>query len=66
MYGQMKKYRESLTNTPEPIMPSQLPQVVLDLKGMMEYAKSIGKKVVELSDEEKNRFVKESPETMVV
>lgn len=58
MYGQMKKYKESLINTPEPIMPSQLPQIALDLRGMMEYAKSLGKKVVELTESEKQMFVK--------
>ena len=58
MYGQMKKYKESLKNTPEPIMPSQLPQIAFDLRGMMEYAKSLGKKVVELSESEKQMFVK--------
>lgn len=57
MYGQMKKYRESLMKTPEPIMPSQLPQIAFDLRGMMEYAKRIGKKVVELTDTEKQMFI---------
>lgn len=57
MNGQMKRYRQSLANTPEPIMLSQCPQVKLDLRGMMKYAKSIGKKVVELTDEEKKRFI---------
>ena len=58
MYGQMKKYRESLNNTPEPIMPSQLPQISLDLRGMMEYAKGLGKKVIELTEAEKQMFVR--------
>lgn len=40
----MKRYKESLKNTPDPIMPSQLPQMNLDLRGLMNYAKSIGKK----------------------
>ena len=53
MYGQMKRYKESLKNTPDPIMPSQLPQMNLDLRGLMNYAKSIGKKVVDLTDAEK-------------
>lgn len=58
MYGQMKKYKESLLNTSEPIMPSQLLQIKLDLKGLMTYAKKTGKKVIELSDAEKNMFIK--------
>jgi len=37
---------------------SQLPQIALDLRGMMEYAKSLGKKVVELTESEKEMFVK--------
>ena len=58
MYGQMKRYKESLKNTPDPIMPSQLPQMNLDLRGLMNYAKSIGKKVVDLTDAEKRMFIK--------
>ena len=58
MYGQMKRYRESLKNTPEPIMPSQIPQMKLDLRGLMTYAKNAGKKVVDLTEAEKSMFVK--------
>ena len=58
MYGQMKNYKASLMNTPEPIMPSQLPQITFDLRGMMEYAKRLGKKVIELTEAEKQMFVK--------
>ena len=57
MNGQMKRYRESLAMMPEPIMPSQYPQIKLDLRGMMEYAKRNGKKVIELTDEERNSFI---------
>ena len=53
---QMKKYRESLANTPEPILLSQLTQR-LDLRGLMDYAKSKGVTVAELSVEEKKRFI---------
>ena len=31
--------KESLENTPEPIMPSKIPQINLDVRGLMEYAK---------------------------
>lgn len=57
MNGQMKKYRESLATMPDPILLSQCPQIKLDLRGLMKYAKSKGKKVVELTDEEKNSFI---------
>ena len=56
MNGQMKKYRESLSVTPEPILLSQCPQIKLDLRGLMKYAKNQGKKVVELTEEEKKAF----------
>ena len=58
MYGQMKRYRDSLKNTPEPIMPSQIPQMNLDLRGLMSYAKQMGKKVVELTEAEKKMFIR--------
>ena len=57
MNGQMKRYKQSLANTPEPILLSQCPQIKMDLRGMMRYAKSIGKKVVELTDDEKRMFI---------
>lgn len=58
MYGQMKKYKDSIKNTPGPIMPSQIPEIHLDLKGLMEYAKKTGRKVTELLEEEKSMFIK--------
>ena len=58
MSGRMKKYRENLNNIPDPIMPSEIPQIKLDLRGLMTYAKSSGKKVSELLDEEKMMFIK--------
>ena len=57
MNGQMKRYRQSLESTPEPILLSQCPQIKMDLRGMMKYAKSIGKKVVELTEDEKKQFI---------
>lgn len=57
MNGQMKKYRESLEKTPEPILLSQI-QTKMDLRGLMHYAKEKGKKVMELSEKEKRAFVK--------
>lgn len=57
MTGQMKKYRESLEKTPEPILLSQIHQK-LDLRGLMAYAKKKGMKVVELTEQEKMSFLK--------
>ena len=55
MTGQMKRYRESLKETPEPILLSQI-QTKMDLRGLMKYAKEKGKKVMELSEEERRSF----------
>ena len=46
MTGQMKKYRDSLEKTPEPVLLSQI-QTKMDLRGLMYYAKEKGKKVME-------------------
>ena len=35
MYGQMKKYKDSIKNTPGPIMPIHIPEMYLDLRGLM-------------------------------
>lgn len=59
MNGWMKNYKISLKNTPGPISMSQYSQVKLDLKGIMTYAKSQGKKVVDLTEEEKSLFIRE-------
>ena len=57
MTGQMKRYRESLKETPEPILLSQI-QTKMDLRGLMKYAKEKGKKVMELSEEERRPFIR--------
>ncbi len=57
MNGQMKKYRDSLKKTPNPILLSQI-QEKMDLRGLMDYAKERGMKVEELSEQEKMSFVK--------
>lgn len=49
MTGQMKKYRDSLEKSPEPVLLSQI-QTKMDLRGLMHYAKEKGKKVMELSE----------------
>ena len=43
----------------EPIMPSQISNIKMDLQGLMKYAESKGKQVIELSDDEKAMFIKE-------
>ena len=57
MTGQMKRYRESLKETPEPILLSQN-QTKMDLRGLMKYAKEKAKKVMELSEEERRSFIR--------
>ena len=57
MTGQMKRYRESLKETPEPILLSQI-QTKMDLRGLMKYAKEKGKKVMELPEEERRSFIR--------
>lgn len=58
MNGQMKRYRDSLATMSEPILLSQCPKISLDLRGLMKYAKEKGKKVVELTEEEKKVFIR--------
>ena len=57
MNGLMSRYRESLANTPKPIMPSQLANTKLDLKGLLAYAKAKNVSPASLTEAEKKRFV---------
>nr|WP_304578896.1 hypothetical protein [uncultured Acetatifactor sp.] len=59
MNGQMKRYKESLANMPEPALLSQCPKIKLDLRGLMEYAKEKGVRVIELAEKEKAAFIRE-------
>lgn len=52
-------YRSSL-NCPKPIMLSQLPDVRIDYRGLINYAREAGKTVADLSDEEKNAYIRGS------
>lgn len=56
MNGQMKRYKESLANTPGPIFLSE-EHTKLDLRGIMAYAEKKGVKVINLSEEEKKMFI---------
>lgn len=58
MNGQMKKYKDSLNAMQGPVLLSQCPNIKLDLRGLMKYAKEKGVKVIDLSEEEKASFVK--------
>ena len=60
MNGQMKKYRESLVKMPEPVLLSQCPKIQLDLRGLMQYAKNKGVKVIELTEKETAVFLNKS------
>lgn len=57
MNGWKKKYKQSLKNTPGPIMLSQI-QGKLDLRGLMEYAENKGVHIAQLTDKEKSLFLK--------
>lgn len=57
MSWSMKRYKESLARTPEPILLSQCPQIKLDLRGLMQYAQKKGVKVIDLTEDEKATFI---------
>lgn len=50
-------YKKKIKNMESPISAKDLPRVKLDARGAIRYAKSIGKKVYELSDSEKQKFI---------
>lgn len=60
MNGQMlnsKRYAESLARMSQPIMPSQLPKIKMDLAGLSRYAREKGVSLCELTEQEKSMFV---------
>lgn len=57
MIGLMKNYKESLKDTPQPILLSQMKNSI-DLKALFSYAKANNMKVSELSEADKKKFVK--------
>ena len=52
------KYMSELINTPAPILADQLPDTSIDFADLIAYAHSKGVKAGDLTDEEKNRFIK--------
>ena len=59
MNGQMmnyNKYLESLKNTPEPILLSQMP-VKINIRKVADYAKEKGVRISSLSKEELKQFL---------
>ena len=59
MNGQMKNYKSSLASTQYKDY-SQLLGINIDYKGLIKYAGKKGVAPVDLSDEEKNMFIKNS------
>lgn len=56
MTGWMKKYKESLRDTPGPIQLEDIPKRNLDLRKLMNYCEEKGIKPIELKDKEKELF----------
>ena len=56
MNGQMERYRKLLETTPEPMLPSEMPKVRMDLSGLIRYAKARGVQPADLPDDEASRF----------
>ena len=57
MNGLMNRYKESLAHTPKPILPSQISDTCIDLKGLLRYAKSKNISPANLSEKEKEQFI---------
>ena len=56
MNGLMKSYKESFNLITEPILPSQLPKIKIDLPGLVQYVKANNKTYQELTEKEKAQF----------
>ena len=52
-----ERYEELLKVMGRPIDIDDIPNRKMDLKGLLRYARKVGKKVSELSDEEKSKFI---------
>ena len=49
-------YKASMS-APKPVRPSKIPDVRIDYRGLIKYAHSAGKEVIDLSDSEKEAFI---------
>ena len=58
MNGQMKKYKETLKDMPEPILLSQMTKT-MNLRGLLKYAQDKRVKVCELTEKERMSFVRD-------
>jgi hypothetical protein len=56
----MNKYKESLKNTPKPVMPSEILNINIDLKELIAYAKAKNISPADLSEQEKQFFIKKN------
>ena len=57
MTGWMKKYKESLRDTPGPIELKDTEKVNFDLRGLMKYAEEKSVQPIDLTEEEKQKFM---------
>ena len=57
MNGLMQKYKNSLNNTPGPILLKDMPRMVVDYRGLIKYANEKGVQPAELTENEKRRFI---------
>ena len=57
MSGLMQKYNNILSNTPGPILLKNLPNMVVDYRGLIKYAREKGVQPAMLSEEEKKKFI---------
>ena len=53
------EYYKAVKNMDAPIMPSQLPRIKIDSKGLVKYARDNGKKAIDLTESERKMFIKE-------
>lgn len=51
-------YEDTIRTMTGPIAASDLPDVQIDYKGLLEYAEQKGMPVIDLSEAEKNQFVR--------
>lgn len=57
MSGLMQKYNNIVSNTPVPILLKDLPNMVVDYRGLIKYAREKGVQPAMLSEEEKKKFI---------